>query len=301
VTVLEMIGYGGWLHGHLEDCSEAWTEMRRMAHEKGWISREAEALSLLSRIPFYTNDLPKALQMLDEAHALAKQGTSRLSRARVDKAYAIRIEMSGSPTGGDADAEALDLLREVAAVLEEFGDRIELNIVEVHLGDIKRRQGRFDEALEYYERALANVMDHVGYRPETQRRIAQVLVELGQAERAAEHAEEAVSIVAPDDVFTVASASMALGQVREAQGRLDEAEALLRKAVETVEATDYQPGEMQFQLAAFLYRRGRADEAAQYAEQARQSVRKLGPESPRIAFVEQQISAVIESARSGRC
>jgi hypothetical protein len=71
--------------------------------------------------------------------------------------------------------------------------------------------------------------------------------------------------------------------------------------VETVEATDYQPGEMQFQLAAFLYRRGRADEAAQYAEQARQSVRKLGPESPRIAFVEQQISAVIESARSGRC
>ena len=291
VDVLEMIGYGGWWHGHMEESSESWEEMRRIAHQNSWLSREAEALTLLSRIPLYTNDLETAGRLLDEAYELAVRGPSRLARAHVEKALAIRVEWSGSRGGGDANAEAFERLESAAAVFEEFGDRAEVNVALVHMGDIRRRQGRLEEALAYYERGLENVMDHAGYRPETGRRLAQVLVQLGQIERAAEIAEEAVSIVAPDDVFTVASSAMALGQVREAQGRLDEAEGLLRKAVEIVEATDYTPIEMHMALAAFLFRRGRMDEARRSAELALESARRLGPNSPVIRSMEEQIAA----------
>ncbi len=45
INVLQNIGYGGWWHGRLTECLEAWTEMRRIATEHGWHSREAEAAS----------------------------------------------------------------------------------------------------------------------------------------------------------------------------------------------------------------------------------------------------------------
>jgi len=292
--VLELLGFGGWWRGQVEESWEAWSEMRRVAHAHGWASREAEAASLQSRVPFYRNDMPAAIRLLEEAHELASRGTSRLSRARVDKAVAIRIESSGLTDGRDASAVAEELLRSAAVVLDEFGDRVELNVVMVHLGDIKWRQGRPAEALAYFQQGLANVMDHAGYRPETERRVVQVQVELGEIDAAARHAEDAVAMVGHDDVFTVSSAAMALGQVREAQGNLAEAEQLLRKAVDGLDGTDFNAHEVHLAQSEFLYRRGRDVEAAQAGERALKEAQRFGPQSPIIEFVDRRLAAARE-------
>ena len=56
---------------------------------------------------------------------------------------------------------------------------------------------------------------------------------------------------------------MALGIVRAAQGRDEEAEQLLREAHETVVETDHKRSQVEtmFQLDKFLRERGRGDEA----------------------------------------
>ena len=59
---------------------------------------------------------------------------------------------------------------------------------------------------------------------------------------------------------------MALGLVRAAQGRHDEAEALLREGVEVIEGKDLWliRRELVLALAGFLRVRGRAEEAEEY-------------------------------------
>jgi Flp pilus assembly protein TadD len=67
-----------------------------------------------------------------------------------------------------------------------------------------------------------------------------------------------------------ATTRMALGIVRAAQGRDEEAEALLREALEIIQATQLTASTLEVleTLAGFLRERGRVDEADVYAEEA---------------------------------
>ncbi len=179
IDVLTWIGYGGWWHGDMKECEEAWEEVRRIAHEHGWLSREAEGLTLLARSWTFRNNPDRVMQLLAEAEELARRGTSRLARARVERALATQVEQSGLAGEPDPWQYATRLLTSSLVVLEEFGEILEQQIALVHLGDIEFRRGNVTEALHYYEVALPLVKDHVGYKPETQRRIAQALVALG--------------------------------------------------------------------------------------------------------------------------
>jgi len=296
VDVLRQIGYGGWWHGHVEDSMEAWTEMRRVAHRHGWLSLESEAIALISRGQYYRGDLDAVLRMLGEARDIAARGTSRLSRARVERAYGSRVAISGLPDAADSDAEAEDLLRSAVPVLEEYADKTELNIACSFLGEIEMRRGHPAEALELYRQALSNVMEHGGYRAEVQRHVAEALLALGEIDRAAEMAEEATTLVADDDIFTIASTSMVLGLVREAQGDLEEAERLLRSAVDSLVGTDFNGWDFLLPLAEFLYRRGRLVEAAEMGERALTQARLSGPYSPLPAYAERRLAEARESA-----
>jgi tellurite resistance protein len=75
---------------------------------------------------------------------------------------------------------------------------------------------------------------------------------------------EARETVGPQDVTSIATTTAALGQVRAAQGRHEEAEELLRAAVDQVAGTDFAEVEHEVlkPLAQFLRDRGRDDEAA---------------------------------------
>src|SRR4029450_2858899 len=70
---------------------------------------------------------------------------------------------------------------------------------------------------------------------ESQRGLAQVLVSLKKIDEAERYALEARETVGPHDTISRATTRMALGIVRAAQGRDEEAESLLREAVAGVD------------------------------------------------------------------
>jgi ATP/maltotriose-dependent transcriptional regulator MalT len=121
---------------------------------------------------------------------------------------------------------------------------------------------RAEELVREAVRMLTPLGDR-GYLCESQRLLAQILVRRGKVEEAERYALAAVATVGAQDVTSLATTRMALGLVRSAQGSDDEAEALLREAVDR--ASNRAPGWIYAltarRLAAFLRTRGRAEEA----------------------------------------
>jgi tetratricopeptide (TPR) repeat protein len=166
------------------------------------------------------------------------------------------------------------------------------------MGDINRRLGRLDQAMSHYEQAKAMVLEHAGFLPEVYRRIAQIQIALGDVDGAAENAEKAVAITGRDDWATVASTRMALGQVREAQGRIEEAERLLIEAIDVISRLDFNAFEEELALAEFLLHRGRTDDAQEWIDKAKADAARLGQESPLIPYVAARIAAAADAARN---
>jgi ATP/maltotriose-dependent transcriptional regulator MalT len=93
-----------------------------------------------------------------------------------------------------------------------------------------------------------------------------VLVDQDKLDEAERFALEARETVGPDDRVSTSSTKLALGIVRSAQKRDDEAEQLLREAVEGFALYELRAMEhwaLRY-LAEFLRARGRDDEAATY-------------------------------------
>jgi tetratricopeptide (TPR) repeat protein len=101
---------------------------------------------------------------------------------------------------------------------------------------------------------------------ESQRGLAQLLVQLGRLEEAEQLALEARTTVGRHDQNSRATTRLALGIVRAAQGRDEEAEALLHEALDVIERTDAKlvHAEVLEALAGFLRARGRDADASAY-------------------------------------
>jgi tetratricopeptide (TPR) repeat protein len=79
-----------------------------------------------------------------------------------------------------------------------------------------------------------------GFLVEAERELAETLMRAGKVTEAEQIAEHAHRTVGRKDVWSHASTLHALGLVRAAQGRPDEAEELLQEALAIVEPTMYQ-------------------------------------------------------------
>ncbi len=293
VQALEMQGWGGWWRGDLEGAEQGFTEMRRVAHELGWTSREAEAMARLAGVASHQGRLEERDRLVQTARELAAQGPSRLTRARVQRIHGVSLA-----AGQGNDEQAREELLSAATILEEFGDREEASAAYQFVGDMSRHQDRLDEAMSYYELALDLVSAHVGYLPEVHRRMAQTLLMMGDVAAAADHADEALRLTSKDDWATVASTGMVLGLVREAQGGFEEAEKLLREAAEVIGRTDFNPWEAELAMAEFLLRRGRSAEGNEWLARARTSVALFGPHAPLIEYVERRAAAAASAGAS---
>jgi ATP/maltotriose-dependent transcriptional regulator MalT len=110
---------------------------------------------------------------------------------------------------------------------------------------------------------------------ESQRALAQVLVQQGKVEEAERLAVAARQTVGPQDSTSLATTAMALGMVRAAQGRDEEAEELMREAHATVAETDHRETQNATlrTLAQFLRERGRDDEADELEPAPRSTAR----------------------------
>lgn len=294
VRALELIGWGGWWRGDLNGAQQAWTDMRRVAHDLGWASREAEALVRITGIAGQRGDLEARRSLVEEARQLAAAGPSRLTRARVNRSYGVYLLSIGK------DDEAKEELLSAAAVLEEFGDRDEAYSAYQWVGEIERRRSRPSEAMHYYELAMGLVLENAGNLPEVRRRIAQTMLDMGDVSGAAQHAEDAVRLTGRDDWATVASTGMTLGMVREAQGKPEEAERLLRDALEVKGRLDFSSWEEQLSLAEFLLRSGRTADGNEWLAKARASAERFGPESTLSGYVERRgaAAAAVGAART---
>ena len=93
-----------------------------------------------------------------------------------------------------------------------------------------------------------------------------MLVARGKIDEAERYALEARETVGPHDNLSRATTRMALGIVRAAQGRDEEAEQLLREAIEVLAGTDVRliQRELVGALVKFLRDRGREAEAQEY-------------------------------------
>ena len=165
--------------------------------------------------------------------------------------------------------DGVALLLQAITVLDELGDVEELASASESVADTLILVGRWVEAIPYYERALELLKGHVGYKPEVERRMATLYLTLGDVAKAETLAEDAVNVTAKDDWATVASTGSVLGTVRVAQGRLDEAEALMRQAAAIMADKGFDPMDEWLNLAEFLCRNGQVDEGREWLAKVR--------------------------------
>ena len=207
-------------------------------------------------------ELDRAERLIDRALELADESSSVRARAAALSQSAALHMIREEHEASEAEYE------EALRLYEEIGDAHAVGRTRLMLGRVYELRGECERA-ERLMRDSIRILKPLGERGflcEAQRRLAQLLVRRGKLEEAEALALSARETVGPEDVASVISTTTALGVVRAAQGRDDEAEALHREAVQLSEGFKLFAIEPLKTLAQFLRERGRVDEAAPFEE-----------------------------------
>src|SRR5581483_4039416 len=232
------------------------------AREAGRKDLEAQAIHGLATAYVLRLESAEAAPLILRAMELADQSGSMFSRA---SALAVKgwLELvSEFPADAEADfAQAREIFSELGNANREAGMTMMVGRAAFAQGEPERAEKLLRDAV----RALKGLGDR-GSLCEAQRALAMVLVDLDQLDEAERFALEARETVGPDDRVSISTTKLALGTVRAAQGRDEEAEELMLEAVEGFAL--YQMRALEHwalrYLATFLRSRGRDDEAASY-------------------------------------
>jgi class 3 adenylate cyclase/tetratricopeptide (TPR) repeat protein len=285
------LGYGGWWFGRLEEAWPWWAEARAIARQLGDSGLAARALMMLAGIRRHQGRIAEAIDMFREAVELSESGGSRAKWAGAVARYGLLVALATSID------EGLRLVESAIQPLEEASENWEFSTALNVIARIHFLRGTPLSAVPYFERALAlsKEINDTGYRPEIERGLAEAYLQLGELDRAASHAQAGVDVVAADDVASVGSTAMVLGLVRARQGRSEEAESLLRKAVAIGESTDYISDRWEYylSLADFLLARGRPNEAQEWLAKLREITALYGEASPLASYVQQRLAATV--------
>ncbi len=251
----------GWWLGDLED-DERWIgKALDVAREIGRKDLEATASDELASSAIARLDLDRAGSLVAEALELAEEsgnitalGWALVSQARID---ALRGRLDEAAAGLDGAEEHF----------AQSGNAWALARVHNHYGWVERRRGDLAAAERHFRDAIRILkpLEDRGTLCESQRGLAQVLVQRGKIDEAESYALESRETVGPHDNVSRSTTRMALGLVRAAQGRDEEAEALLREALDVIEGSVFLiRRELLSALAGFLRDRGRIEEAEAY-------------------------------------
>jgi class 3 adenylate cyclase/tetratricopeptide (TPR) repeat protein len=247
-----------WLGDHDEELRVA-EEALTLATATGHKELETIAAEHLAKCYLVMLHLDRAAMVLERARVHADESGSIRARAGVLSGLGWLHQLRGELD----EAEAA--YREARALASEVGSAQGLAHQLKSLGRLAADRGelvRAEKLLRESIRLLQSVSDRA-YLCESQRSLAQVLVAQGRLAEAEKVALQARQTVGPADRFSVTTTTMALGIVRAAQERDEEAEALLREALASAERdSKYAQLEPLAELAEFLRDRGRADEAA---------------------------------------
>src|SRR5918995_1952331 len=241
----------GWWLGDLDD-DERWNTKDLEASAADELASAAIARLDLDRA---TRLSAEALELAEESGNITALGWALVSQARID---ALRGRLDEAAAG----------LERAEELFSQSGNQWALARVNNQFGWVARRQGDLQTADRRFRDAIRILkpLEDRGTLCESQRGLAQVLVSLKKIDEAERYALEARETVGPHDTISRATTRMALGIVRAAQGRDEEAETLLREGVAVVDGKDLLliRRELLTALATFLRERGRIDEAEEY-------------------------------------
>jgi class 3 adenylate cyclase/tetratricopeptide (TPR) repeat protein len=250
-----------WL-GDLAEHERYTREALELVQLTGYKHLESAAVNGLARNYITRLELDRAEPFVARACELAEESASIVARA-----HALFVRGEYESLRFDLDT-ARTLMEEARSLFTEVGDAWALAKsvnglawIEVEAGALPAAERLFREAIR-----ILKPLEDRGTLCESQRGLAQVLVALGRIEEAERFALESRKTVGPHDQSSRATTRMALGLVRAAQGRNEEAEELLREALELVSETDFNVVRVELleALVGFLRDRGRASEAAAF-------------------------------------
>jgi class 3 adenylate cyclase/tetratricopeptide (TPR) repeat protein len=255
-----------WMRGHLEKQEQLMVEALELARRAGRKDFESEAADELASVYLARLELDRAAPLVEQAILLAEQSGSAEARGRAlrfaGQLHLYRRELD------DADA-ALEAAREhlaEAGAAWSLGRTINFSAwVARHKGDYARAERLFRESI----RILAPLEDRATLC-ETQRSLAELLLLQGRVDEAERFALAARETVGPQDVTSLSTTTMALGLVRAAQGRDDEAEPLLREAYDSIVTSEHRLHRRDAlqALTGFLRDRSRGEEADELEAQS---------------------------------
>ena len=178
----------------------------------------------------------------DEASSLAQRALelAEESGGIVSRAQALAEAGHVKTHRGDLDG-AEQLLEQARSLFSEAGASLQVGRTLMRLAEVATGRGettRAEKLLRESIRVLKPIEDR-GTLCESQRALADALAAQGKLEAAEGVALEALQTVGPHDVSSQATTRLSLAAIREAQGRDEEAEALMRDSWERVSGTGY--------------------------------------------------------------
>jgi class 3 adenylate cyclase/tetratricopeptide (TPR) repeat protein len=196
---------------------------------------EAKAALQLAGLQISRMEEDKAAPLIDRALELAEASGSIVARADAahSKGELHRVRGEYEEAAGWL-TKALDLYREAASASGIAGTSKLLGRVSWKTGNPARAEKLFRESI----RLLAPMQER-GTLCESQRLLAQLLLDEGRIDEAEKYALAARETVSAEDVTSRATTRIALAQVRAAQGRDEEAEVLFREAVDILSGSEH--------------------------------------------------------------
>jgi class 3 adenylate cyclase/tetratricopeptide (TPR) repeat protein len=218
-----------WL-GRLAEAEEFEQQALEEARAAGRKDHEAKAALQLAGIHIGRMEDAKAEPLIDRALELAEHSGSLVARASAASSKALLLRARGDLEGAAGwYTKALELYREAASVSDIAWTSRHLGIVAWETGDPEKAERLLRESI----RLLAPMRER-GTLCESQRYLAQLLLEQGRIDEAEKYALAARETVSAEDTVSRATTRVALAQVRAAQGRHEEAETLFAEALAIV-------------------------------------------------------------------
>jgi class 3 adenylate cyclase/tetratricopeptide (TPR) repeat protein len=261
---LEVRGRIAWWVGDFETQERIVGEGLEIARRLERKDLEAHALDALAGVYRHLGRLDEAEETLLRGLELAEESGSIVARAQaLHSLGSLRLEKRETALGEEQLEESRVLFAEVGDAWMLGRTMNSLAWAAEQRGDDRKAESRLREAIK-----LLKPLEDRGALCESQRALAEVLIRLGRLEEAERVALEAVETVGEHDLSSRATTAMSLALVRAAQGKDEEAEALLVDALALVEATGFRGLEVWIlsRIEEFLRERGRDEEADVYAE-----------------------------------
>jgi class 3 adenylate cyclase/tetratricopeptide (TPR) repeat protein len=235
IDAVRILQTSAWWRGRLREAEAYAEEELEIARRLDRQDLESEALIDLAGIYVARREGERAEPVIERALELAEESGSLTVKARAFMEAGELHAFRGRHEEALVDfGRARDLFAEVGAATNLARSMLRIGRLVGKRGEVAEAERLFREAI----RILQPVEDR-GSLCEVQRSLAEILLEQGKTDAAEVYALKAVETVGPQDVTSQASTRKTLALVRAAQGRDEEAEALLQESIEILERSEH--------------------------------------------------------------